>query len=535
MRAEHRAKRLLATVVMLCSALLAVRGAPTTAAAASTTPTVSDQSLTIALFGGFQSDMNPYNTQGRARGYLENIYEPLVAPAPQTLKVRSVLAETWTVSPDGATYRFNLRKGVTFHDGTRLDAESVKLSYELLRKIAKSDMEPFLRNVKGIRVIDANTVEFVIDPTGFPFLDRLPGLSIASAKAIKEHGADMAWWGNNAVGTGPYKLERWVPKDRMVLVRSDGWWGKKPFFQRVVFLEVPEASAQALLIQSGGADIVYNVPPDSLAKFRSDPNLRVLTARGDRVLNLRMNVNRAPLDNKILRQALAYAFDYGAIQQARQEQVGPTEGPVPAQFLGGWTSPKVITKQDLVKAKALLAEAGYKPGDLTINVNIVKGQPLQVTTGEILVSSFAKIGVTANLRQVDFNQTLARLLRFAADPKANASEAEGLDMFAFMRGPFVPHPYAFFTSYEPGTTRNFYGYRNDAAFALFAKGYRAATNAQALDYYKQGVELIVADQPDIWPYVEKHLVVMRADLEGYYMHPTWFPETHVWELRRRAK
>lgn len=509
--------------------------ASSTAASSAAATTVPDnQTLTIALFGGFQSDMNPYNTQGRGRGNLENIYEPLVAAAPVTLEIKGVLADSWTVSSDGTTYRFALKKGVSFHDGTPFDAESVKLSYELIRKIAKSDMEPFLRNVKSTRVIDANTIEFVVDPTGFPFLNRLPGLSIASAKAIKEHDVDMAWWGNSAVGTGPYKLERWAPKDRMVLVRNDNWWGQKPFFQHVVFLEVPEASAQALMIKSGDADIVYNVPPDSLAAFKNDPNLRVLNEPGDRVLNIRMNVNRAPLNNKVLRQALANAFDYDAIVQARSQQVGPTNGPVPAAFLGGWTAPNLVKKQDLEKAKALLAQAGYKPGDLKLDINVVKNDPLQLDTAQILVSSLGKIGVTATLRQVDFNATLAHLLKFAADPKANANEAQGLDMMTFVRGPFVPDPYAYFSNYELGQNRNFYAYSNPDAFSLIAKGYRASSRGEALSFQKQGVQAIVDDQPDIWPYVERHVVVLRANIDGYYMHPTWFPETQVWTIRRKA-
>jgi peptide/nickel transport system substrate-binding protein len=477
--------------------------------------------------------MDPYESQGRLRGTLENIYEPLVLPYRDTQEIKGVLAESWTISADGTTYRFNLKKGVVFHDGTAFDGQSVKDSYELFRKIAKSDMEPYFRNVKEVKVVDANTVEFVIDPTGFPFINRVPGLSIASSKAIKDHGTDLTWWGSNAIGTGPYALETYTPNDRMVLVRNDKWWGPKPYFAKAVWLSVPEPSTQALMIQKGDVDIAYNVPPTSLADFSKDSSLSVINVKGDRVLNIRMNVQRPPLNNKALRQALAYAFDYNAIQQARQQEVAAPDGPVPSQYLGGWTPSNLITKQDLDKAKTLLTQAGLKPGELTLNVNVVKGDAKQITTGEILQAAFAKIGVNVKLSQVDFTQTYQQLQRYIADPKANASASDNLEIFTLVRGPFVPHPYAYFSSFEVGVPYNYYSYQNIAANALFAQGFKATKSEDALSLYKQGVEMIVADQPDIYAYVEKRVVVLRSDLQGYYMHPTWFPETHVWGISRK--
>jgi peptide/nickel transport system substrate-binding protein len=529
-------QRSLAAILAITTVLLAACGSPGTnvpAGSSSDGVAISNETLRIAAYGGLPNTMSPYESQGRFRGTLENMYEPLVNAYRDTFEIRGVLAETWTSSADGTTYRFNLRKGVTFHDGTAFNAESVKGSYELMRKIGKSEVEPLLRNIKEVRIVDPNTIEFVIDPSGFPFIHRMTGLSITSAKAINEHSADLTWWANNAVGTGPYKLDTFTPKDRMVLSRNEAWWGKKPYFAKATWIEVPEPSTQALMIQKGDADIAYNIPSTSLTSFRGDPALKVLEVAGDRVLNVRMNINRAPLSNKALRQALAYATDYAAILAALQFQVAPPTGPVPSQYLGGWTPAGLITKQDLDKAKSLLGQAGFKPGELTLDVTMSKTDPKQTTVGEILQSSFAKIGVNVKLTQVDFTQTYTKLLRFAADPKANVSASDGLDVVNLVRGPFVPHPYAYFSSYEKGQPYNFYGYENTSANALFAQGYKAVKTEDAINFYKQGVDLIVAEQPDIWAYVEKRVVVLRSGLEGYYMHPTWFPETHVWEISRK--
>jgi peptide/nickel transport system substrate-binding protein len=527
--ARKRPRRGLASVIALAITLVAACAPATPPGSAAT----ADDTLRIATAGGLPVNLDMNSEQGRLRGTLENIYEPLVLPFRDTQEIKGVLAESWTISPDGTTYTFKLRKGVKFHDGTDFDAQSVKDSYDLFRKIAKSDMEPYFENVEEVRVVDASTVEFVIDPVGFPFLNRVPGLSILSSKAIKEHGEDAAWWASNAVGTGPYKLESFTPKDRMVLARNDQWWGTKPHFSKVIFLEVPEPSTQALMIEKGDADIAYNIPPDSLAEFEKNADLKVINEKGNRVLNIRMNVQRPPLDNPKLRQALAYAFDYAGIAAARAD-VAPPDGPVPAAFLDGWTPENLITAQDLDKAKALLAEAGYEPGELEIPVNFVQGDAKQTTTAEIVEASFAKIGVKAVLRPVDFNQTFERLQRYIADPQANAADADGLEIFTLVRGPFVPHPYAYFSSYEAGRPYNYYSYENTEANALFAQGYAATSREQELEFYRQGVEKIVADQPDIWAYQEKRIVVLRSDIEGYYLHPTWFPETHVWEITRKG-
>jgi peptide/nickel transport system substrate-binding protein len=491
--------------------------------------------LRIATYSGvLPTNLNPMYAQGRERADLENIYEPLVQPYLSTLKLKGVLATSWTVSPNGKTYRFKLRKGVKFHDGTPFNATAVKMSFDLDRKVATSDVAPLLNNVKTVRVVDANTVEFVIDGKGFPFLDRIASLSMLSPKAIREHGGDAAWWGSNTAGTGPYQLEEFVANDHLTLKRNDAWWGKKPFFPRVTFISVPESSTQQLMLQKGDVDIAYSLPPAAITQMQTNKDIKVISVPGDRVLNIRLNIQQDKLKNKVVRKALAYAFDYDAVTQALSTQVSPTAGPVPKQYLNGWLPADAPKRQDLTKAKALLAQAGVKPGELTIDANFVAGDAKQQVASEILQSSLAKIGVTVKLHLVDFDQTYQKLQRFREDPKANASAAAGIDAFTLVRGPFVPHPYAYFSSYELVTPYNYFNYANPSMGALLEKGYSAKTEKSELAFYKQAVEKVVADQPDIWAYVEKKVVAMRSDISGYYVSPNWFPETHVWTIRRNG-
>lgn len=500
----------------------------TAPASPSGTPAASkDDVVRIGTFGGIPSTLSPFDSQGRLQGVIENIYEPLVYPSQGTWELKPVLAESWTTSDDGKVWRFSLRKGVAFHDGTPFTAEAVKLSYEMLMKTKKAMGESLLRNVKEVKVVDDHTIEFVIDPVGVPFLVRLTAFLIVSPKALKEHGNNPDWFTRNTSGTGSYQLEEYKTGDRLVLKRNESWWGPKPYFAKAVYLTVPEASAQALMIEQGELDIAYNIPPQSLQKFEGNQKLKVMNVKGDRVMNVRLNQVHGPLQNKDLRLALAYAVDYEALAKARNLEVAPPDGPVPSQYLGDWRPPNLIVKQDLEKAKEHLAKSGLK--DVKLEMYLPAGAAVQITSAEILQASFQKIGVTLKVNQAEFNPIFNRVVRFAKE----RNPADALDIFTLVRGPFVPHPYAYFNSYEKGETWNFMSYENAEAQALWAKGLAAGSGAEAQTFFRQAVEKIVADQPDLWLYVEKRIVVLSSQIEGYYMHPTWFPETHIWGLSRK--
>ncbi|MGQ0571027.1 MAG: ABC transporter substrate-binding protein [Armatimonadota bacterium] len=356
-------------------------------------PPAASQEATVrvATFGGLPRVADPFDQVGRLQADLENIYEPLVYPYRDTFEIRGVLAESWTSAEGGAVWTFKLRRNVKFHDGTDLTAEAVKLSFDRDRATGRSTASGLLTDVREVRVVDPLTVQFVLRLAGGPpFLPRLTSLVIASAKALRERVNDPAWFRANAVGTGSYILEEFVARDRMVLRRFDQYWAPKPFFSRAIFLEVPEAASQALLIDRGEVDIAYNIPPQSLVGMKQNPQLRVIQVPGDRVMNWRMNVSLGPLSNKALRKALAYAVDYDALLKARAEEISPPEGPVPRRYVSGWVPPNLITRQDLVKARQFLEEAGVRPGQLQLTLNITAGAAVQATVAEILQASFRR-------------------------------------------------------------------------------------------------------------------------------------------------
>lgn len=482
--------------------------------------------------GGIPRFMDPFDQVGRMQADLENIYEPLLYPFRDTLELRGVLAESWSSAEGGALWTFKLRPNVKFHDNTELTAEAVKLSFERTRQVGRSTAAGLLTDVQEVRVVDPLTVQFRLRLAGGPpFPHRLTSLLIASAKALRDHANDPAWFRDHAVGTGPFMLEEFVPRDRMVLRRFEGYWGRKPFFTRAIFLEIPEPATKAQMLERGQIDIAYNLPPQSLPVMRRNPQLRVIQVPGDRVISLRLNVSQGPFSNRAFRKAVAYAMDYEAFVRARAEDVGLPEGPVPKSFMHGWTPPNLIVRQNLEQARKFLAESGLRPTDTRITINVAAGYEIGTNAAEILQASLRRLGVDARIQSVDFSQMDFKLRRFAQTKDPADSE----DSMSLVRGPFLPHAGAYFTSYAPGFFTNWFDYRNERATQLIELGYvvEGRDADRAMQNYRSAVRMIVDDQPDLWLGVEKKVVVMRSDVHGYYIHPIWFPETHVFTLFRR--
>jgi peptide/nickel transport system substrate-binding protein len=162
---------------------------------------------------------------------LVNIYDGLVRFKDGTLEVEPALAESWTVSEDGKTYSFNLRKDVKFHDGSAFNAEAVKFNFDRMLKEDHPfyDTGPFplsfnFSSIEAVNVIDDSAVEFKLKEAFAPFLSNLayPTGLIVSPAAVEQHGKDF---GRHPSGTGPFKFVEWVSNQRVVIDRNPDYWG----------------------------------------------------------------------------------------------------------------------------------------------------------------------------------------------------------------------------------------------------------------------------------------------------------------------
>ena len=258
--------------------------------------------------------------------------------------------------------RFSLRKGVQFHDGTPFNAKAVKFTFDRAVKIPARWLTLF-GPLKGAEVVDEYTVDVLTDVPYGPILGAVTMLyaGIISPKAVETFGDD---YGRHPVGTGPFKFKEWKTKEQITLVRNDQYWGKKAYLDEAVFKVIPEPGARMMGLRTGDLDMVVQPNPAELPAFRKDPKFTVAETQGQRIFPMVFNLTQPPVSDIKVRQALAMAVNTQAILDNILEGGGVTARSYIAPSILGFQDMNLGKRYpyDPKKAKALLAEAGWKPG-----------------------------------------------------------------------------------------------------------------------------------------------------------------------------
>ncbi|WP_376096912.1 ABC transporter substrate-binding protein [Roseomonas sp. CCTCC AB2023176] len=340
--------------------------------------------------------------------------DDLVNPKPS-------LATAWARRPGGDGWRFTLRQGVRFASGATMTAEDVKFSFDRLINM-KEQTQQYIKAVDRVEIVDANTVDFIMNAPNAPILPILcnPGCSVLEKAVLTQHGgvqgieakdADKAtdWLNGNSAGTGPYRLIRWERNGQILLERNPNHWRGQPAFQRVVIRHLSDSAAQLLAVRRGDIAAAFNLIPEQLATLRSEANVRL-----DRLPSLDfvyMAVTENPAANPALakkeaRQAIGHAIDYDGIVNSLLGGVAMR----PAHFLpigvNGSTEQiarEIGYRQDLNKARQLLQSAGLADGfemEIAYGQAAVAGISYQVL-GQKLQSDLARIGIRVRLNPMD--------------------------------------------------------------------------------------------------------------------------------------
>jgi peptide/nickel transport system substrate-binding protein len=358
-------------------------------------------------------------TTGPGAVVYSNIIEPLIV-IDKDGKVQPNLAEKFeVVSPD--RIRFFIRKGIKFHDGTDLNAAAVKFTFD--RAITMpARWKALFGPLKAAEIVDDYTVDIVTEVPYGPLMASMAMVytGIVSPAAVEKYGEN---YGRNPVGTGPFMFKEWKTKDHITLVRNDNYWGTKALSKEVIFKVIPEAGSRMMALRTGDIDIAMQPTPAELDLFRADKNFRVAETMGLRVFFLGFNNARFPTDDPKVRQALSMAVDVnGLVENILEGSAVPPKGYLaPAVF--GFKDMELDKKfpYDPEKAKALLAEAGWKDTDndgildkdgkkLVINFLGAKGRYLMdAEVCEAAQAMFKTIGVEAKLDFFEWATTFTAL------------------------------------------------------------------------------------------------------------------------------
>jgi len=294
------------------------------------------------------------------------------------------LATEWK-AVDPLTWEFKLRKGVKFHDGSDFTAADVVASIERVPTVpnSPSPFTAFTRQIKEIVVVDPLTVRFKT-ATPYPLMPsdmtQVAMISKAAAKAT----TDDFNTGKAAIGTGPYKLIRYLKGDRIELARNNAYWGGMAPWIKVTLRLLPQDAARVAALLSGDLQVIENVPTTDVAQLRKDKRLAVYRTVADRLIYLHLDSDRDvspfvtdkagkplaanPLKDPRVRRAMSKAINRPAIVEKVMEGEAVPSGQLVADFLFGATKNLKVEPFDPEGAKKLLAEAGYPDGfGLTIH------------------------------------------------------------------------------------------------------------------------------------------------------------------------
>ncbi|MCZ7568379.1 MAG: ABC transporter substrate-binding protein [Ardenticatenaceae bacterium] len=316
------------------------------------------------------------------------------------------LATHWESSEDGLTWTFYLREGVQFHKGFgEVTADDVVFSLNRARDPGAS-WASVLKNIEDVTAVDKYTVKITAKAPDPYFLYNLSNggnvaAVIVSKRAVEQYGDDFAL---NPIGTGPFQLEAYIPKQKVVLVRYEDYFRGEPFIERLEYIFTPDLQARILAMRAGELDIIQ--APRDIEGIMELEKAGFLVLEGvPYSLPLAFNLTVKPFDDIRVRQAVLYAIDRTAFADyygAEFVHTDPVAYSIWPYNLREYKAAKdVVKKYDYApeKAKQLLAEAGY-PDGFTVDLTWTSQERFRVPM-EIVQAYLQEVGIKINLNIVE--------------------------------------------------------------------------------------------------------------------------------------
>ncbi|HEY7117484.1 MAG TPA: ABC transporter substrate-binding protein [Tepidisphaeraceae bacterium] len=359
-------------------------------------------------------------TDGESFRVTDQIFDRLIGFDGSTTNIKPALAKNWDISPDGLTYTFHLRDGVTFHDGTPFDAAAVKWNFDRwgdeenpYRNASDTfeyyeDVAGFSDAIKSVDVVDPLTLQITLNAPQGPFLLNLalPAFGIASPTAMM---ADIQNAYKNPVGTGAFKFGEWVPGDHITLAKNAAYWGDTPLLDSAIVRTIPDNAARFLALRSGSIDMMEGANPDDVTTAGRDRNLQVLLRPSLNIAYINMNLRQAPFDKLQVRQAVAAAINRSAIVEALYAGIGKVAAQLIPPTMLGFNPDVKGPSYDPDRAKKLLADAGLPNGFTTDFWYMPLSRPYYPdpkSIAQAFAADLAKVGITANLKTEDWDTYL---------------------------------------------------------------------------------------------------------------------------------
>lgn len=403
------------------------------------------------------------------------------------------LAASWEISADGTVYTFALRDGVTFHDGTTMDAEDVKFSLDRARGDDSTNAQKGLfAGITSVDVLDPLKVRITLDGPNGNFL-----FNMAWGDAVIVAPESIDGIKQMPIGTGAFMFEQWVQGDRITLARNPDYWGVEPALSRATFKFISDPTAAFASVMAEDVDVFTGFPaPENLPQFEADPRFQVLVGSTEGETILSTNNKQPPFDNLKVRQAVAHAIDRQAIIDGAMFGYGTPIGTHFAPHHPAYVDLTSGSAFDPDKARALLTQAGLPDGfETTLHL---PPPSYARRGGEIIASQLAEVGIKAEIINVEWAQWLESVFKGKTFGLTIVSHTEPLDIGIYANPDY------------------YFQYDNPAFQELMATLNRTTDTDERTSLLGKAQEIIAADAVNGYLFQLAALTVAKAGVQGLW-------------------
>ncbi len=450
---------------------------------------------------------------------LANVYEPLLwynEPGSKE-QFTPALATDWSVSDDGLVWTFNLRKGVTFHDGSAFNASAAKKALDRNRTLKKGAWYIWA-SVKEIAVVDDYTITIT---TGTPQPIDLIASSQYGAYIYSPQAADKGtdWFNEgNAAGTGPYTVRQWSQGQQVVLEANKNFWGgwSQDQYDRVILRVVTENATQVQMLKSGEAQFISLVPADILESLDKEKGIDAYAEPSWKNSQFLINTQKYPTDNKAFRQALTYMWDYkSVVNDILSGHAEVSRGVVPSTMWGHNNKVKA-QKFDLKTAAKLLKDSGVPKSDWKVSIAYIGTSETYKNAALLFQANAAQVGVDVELLPGEWGVIW--------DKAKNLDSAPNLQSMTWW--PTYPTPNDWMIGLfhtEENALFNLSHYSNPEYDALLDKGVEleGSDRDEAIRLYGEAQQILVDDAVAIFYADIKSRVAKSSSVKGYKSNPAY--------------
>jgi ABC-type transport system substrate-binding protein len=511
--------------------------APTTnAMQADSTPTPSYGGTLVGTTDGDIETFDPAISWEWANwSTLPNVFEGLLGYKPQSTELVPLLAaEMPIVSEGGAVYTVTLRRGVKFQAPVNREVTADDVKYSWMRVLNPETASPGItfffdivgaqeyfqgeaEDVPGIRVLDPYTlqIELVAPKAYFQYIFALTFAMVVPHEIVEQYPQDFS---HHAVGTGPFMLKTWVRDQYVEFVRNPDYWREDlPYLDGVTLKVVTQPTVAVQQIQRGEADVFTDptIPPLDYLQLKSDPrwSKQLFTLPTLRTAYLWMNTAVSPLDNKMVRQAIAMAIDKEKIIAVATGGLAQPTGGIFPPGMPCYDPDLEIWPYDPARAREVLTEAGYPDG---FSTTILASQTAvsQATVEQVIQSNLAEIGIKADIRLAT-GSTYTTLLRSKENQLGQTSWGADYPDPSIFINPLL-------TSAAVGEAgSNFAWYSNPTVDELAAQADKTLDESARCDLYHRIEQTIVDDAPWLPLYTTTFVSLISPRVKQFWINPTY--------------